>query len=80
MIFLECRLSVRELVEFLYKSGDLSYTPASIERANLGSRIHRLLQSQGKGNYQSEVYLKLENLQQSGSFKIRGAYNKMIHL
>ena len=22
-----------------------------------------------------EVYLKLENLQQSGSFKIRGAYN-----
>ena len=27
-----------------------------------------------------EVYLKLENLQQSGSFKIRGAYNKMIHL
>ncbi|MDE5978281.1 MAG: threonine ammonia-lyase [Turicibacter sp.] len=26
------------------------------------------------------VYLKLENLQQSGSFKIRGAYNKMVHL
>lgn len=29
---------------------------------------------------EGEVYLKLENLQQSGSFKIRGAYNKMIHL
>ena len=28
----------------------------------------------------AEVYLKLENLQQSGSFKIRGAYNKMLHL
>ena len=27
-----------------------------------------------------EIYLKLENLQQSGSFKIRGAYNKMMHL
>lgn len=27
-----------------------------------------------------DVYLKLENLQQSGSFKIRGAYNKIIHL
>lgn len=27
-----------------------------------------------------EVYLKLENLQQSGSFKIRGAYNKLLHL
>lgn len=29
---------------------------------------------------EGDVYLKLENLQQSGSFKIRGAYNKMIHL
>ena len=26
------------------------------------------------------LYLKLENLQKSGSFKIRGAYNKMLHL
>ena len=27
-----------------------------------------------------DVFLKLENLQKSGSFKIRGAYNKMLHL
>ncbi len=27
-----------------------------------------------------DVYLKLENLQLSGSFKIRGAYNRMLHL
>lgn len=27
-----------------------------------------------------QVYLKLENLQKSGSFKIRGAYNRMRHL
>lgn len=27
-----------------------------------------------------EVFLKLENLQKSGSFKIRGAYNKMVQL
>ena len=26
------------------------------------------------------IYLKLENLQKSGSFKIRGAYNRIIHL
>ena len=26
------------------------------------------------------IYLKLENLQKSGSFKIRGAYNKIVHL
>ncbi|CCO08838.1 threonine ammonia-lyase [Desulforamulus hydrothermalis] len=28
----------------------------------------------------SDVYLKLENLQKTGSFKIRGAFNKMCHL
>ena len=28
----------------------------------------------------SNIYLKLENLQNTGSFKIRGAYNKIFHL
>ncbi|MGM0603391.1 MAG: threonine ammonia-lyase, partial [Bacillota bacterium] len=28
----------------------------------------------------NEIYLKLENLQRTGSFKIRGAYNKMCNL
>ena len=28
----------------------------------------------------AEIYLKLENLQKSGSFKIRGAYNKILNL
>ncbi|HLU21288.1 MAG TPA: threonine ammonia-lyase [Bacillaceae bacterium] len=29
---------------------------------------------------QNEVYLKLENLQKTGSFKVRGSYNKMMSL
>lgn len=29
---------------------------------------------------QNEVYLKLENLQKTGSFKVRGSYNKMVSL
>jgi threonine dehydratase len=28
----------------------------------------------------NKVYLKLENLQKTGSFKIRGAYNKILSL
>jgi len=28
----------------------------------------------------SEILLKLENLQETGSFKVRGAYNRLIHL
>ena len=30
--------------------------------------------------YNCDVYIKPENLQLTGSFKIRGAYNKIIHL
>lgn len=30
--------------------------------------------------YQNEVYIKPENLQKTGAFKIRGAYNKIAHL
>src|SRR5690606_40429155 len=29
---------------------------------------------------QNEVYLNLENLQKTGSFKVRGSYNKMMSL
>jgi threonine dehydratase len=28
----------------------------------------------------SEIFLKLENLQETGSFKVRGAYNRLLHL
>jgi threonine dehydratase len=30
--------------------------------------------------YGLEIYLKLENLQKTGSFKVRGAYNKILSL
>lgn len=39
-----------------------------------------LLAESLSGELGVDVFLKLENLQKSGSFKIRGAYNKMIHL
>ncbi|MDP8011451.1 MAG: threonine ammonia-lyase [Thermoplasmata archaeon] len=38
---------------------------------------HSRMFSEMSGN---DVYLKLENLQTTGSFKIRGAYNKIYHL
>lgn len=52
-----CKLSVRELVEFVYQCGHLMYTSYSIERAQLGGRIHRMLQQNDNPSYQSEVYL-----------------------
>ena len=39
--------------------------------------IHSDIFSFESGN---EVYIKPENLQKTGSFKIRGAYNKMVKL
>lgn len=53
-----CKMSVRTLVEHVYQGGDLIASASSLERANLGSRIHRQLQSNAKGHYESEVFLK----------------------
>ncbi|MCF6096534.1 threonine ammonia-lyase [Thermovorax subterraneus] len=39
--------------------------------------VHNTTLSEMSGN---SVYLKMENLQKTGSFKIRGAYNKIAHL
>ncbi|MCG0276530.1 MAG: threonine ammonia-lyase [Thermosediminibacteraceae bacterium] len=41
------------------------------------SLVHNTTLSEMCGNH---VYLKMENLQKTGSFKIRGAYNKIAHL
>lgn len=65
-------LSVRDLVEFIYQSGDLIAVASNLERAHLGSRIHRMLQSQATGDYQSEVYLKEETILDDMTFIIDG--------
>ncbi len=41
------------------------------------SIVHNTTFSEMSGNF---VYLKMENLQKTGSFKLRGAYNKIAHL
>ncbi len=54
------KLSVRELVEFVYKSGDISTRAMSTDRALEGIKAHKLLQSQMGETYQKEFYLKRE--------------------
>ncbi|QSX06897.1 aminotransferase class IV [Sedimentibacter sp. zth1] len=51
------KLSVRELVAYVYKSGDLTTNKPSVDRALEGTRIHKLLQSQMDSNYHKEYYL-----------------------
>ena len=50
-------------------------------RANIAAHIHKtpLIHSNSLSNMSgAEVYLKLENLQKTGSFKVRGAFNKLL--
>ncbi|MGD9567199.1 MAG: ATP-dependent DNA helicase [Sedimentibacter sp.] len=54
------KLSVRELVEFIYKSGDINVKAMSADRALEGIKAHKILQSQMGENYQKEFYLKKE--------------------
>lgn len=54
------KLSVRELVEFIYKSGDINVKSLSPDRALEGIKAHKILQSQMGEDYKKEYYLKKE--------------------
>lgn len=76
---MQFRLSVRELVEFLFQTGDLQTTSQNNERANLGSKIHRLLQLESKEDYQCEVYLKQTTQIDDITFIIDGRADRILH-
>lgn len=54
-------ISVRELVEFIMRSGSIDNRYGGLDRALEGARIHRRLQKAGGENYQAEVSLSLES-------------------
>ncbi|MEE0027837.1 MAG: hypothetical protein U0J70_09610, partial [Atopobiaceae bacterium] len=65
------RISVRRLVEFLLRSGDIDSSNdwrGGIEAMQAGSNIHRMLQAQGGEKYQAEVSLAGSFFFPSGSF------------
>ena len=51
------RLPVRQLVEFLLRTGSIDSRFAGFDRANEGARIHRKLQKAAGEGYQAEVFL-----------------------
>ncbi|WP_218130649.1 ATP-dependent DNA helicase [Sporomusa acidovorans] len=53
------KTSVRNLVEFVLRSGDLSSAFAGSARMAEGSKIHRRLQHAQGGDYESEVFLSI---------------------
>ncbi len=72
------KLSVRELVEFVYKSGDINVKAMSAERALEGVKAHKLLQSNVGEGYHKEFYLKREFEFNSILFVIEGRADGII--
>lgn len=69
------KISVRHLVEFLLRSGDLDESRtgfASREAMQAGSRIHRKIQKSRGGLYQAEVALKWQEDQDVYSLTVEG--------
>lgn len=61
----------------------ISITDIQNARQRIGPYIHKtpLIHSNSLSMLTgAEVYLKLENLQKTGSFKVRGAFNKLLHV
>ena len=65
------RISVRNLVEFILRSGDIDNRKGGMadkEAMQLGSRLHRKIQGQMDAGYRAEVPLKyVETFALSGS-------------
>lgn len=72
------KLSVRELVGYVYKSGDISSDSIGLERALEGTRIHKLLQGQMGEEYKKEYYLKHEFSYMDIDFAVEGRADGII--
>ncbi|MBU5447307.1 ATP-dependent DNA helicase [Blautia sp. MSJ-36] len=69
------RISVRNLVEFILRSGDLDNSRGSSgdkEAMLKGGRLHRKIQRSMKGNYQAEVSLKRESEYEDTIIQVEG--------
>ena len=66
------RLSVRELVEFLLRTGSIDSRFTGFDRANEGARIHRRLQKAAGEGYAAEVFLTAERTMEGIGFTIEG--------
>ena len=66
------KISVRDLVEFVLRSGDIDNRRTSPHNAQEGARIHRKLQKEAGEEYQREVFLKTNYPFANDSIQIEG--------
>ena len=65
-------LPIRQLVEFLLRTGSIDSRFAGFDRANEGARIHRKLQKAAGEGYQAEVFLSAERKACGIAFTLEG--------
>lgn len=65
-------LPIRQLVEFLLRTGSIDSRFAGFDRANEGARIHRKLQKTAGEGYQAEVFLSAERETCGIAFTLEG--------
>ena len=68
----EIKLAVRQLVEFLLKTGSIDSRFTGFDRANEGARIHRKLQKAAGEGYEAEVFLTETRTIEGIAFTIEG--------
>lgn len=68
----EIRISVRDLVEFLLRTGSIDSRFSGFDRALEGARIHRKLQREAGSGYESEVFLRQSYPAEDFHFTIEG--------
>ena len=71
------RISVRNLVEFILRSGDLDNRGGSSDREAMqkGSRLHRKIQGRMGSHYRAEVSLKYKTEYKDVSIQVEGTGN-----
>ena len=77
------RFSLTNQPRIDYSIGMVTLKDIEAAQGSIGPRIHRtpLLHSRSLSEITgAEVFIKAENLQKTGSFKVRGAFNKMSRL
>lgn len=75
----EIKISVRNLVEFVLRSGDLDSSFRSMSRAVDGTKAHQKVQKSKDENYEAEVTLKHSFEHKGFIFKIEGRADGIIY-
>lgn len=73
------RISVRNLIEFSMRSGDIDDSYISQDRAVMGIRAHQKLQEEYPGDYRAEISLKADTIVGGVVFAVEGRVDGIIY-